>query len=67
MAKLRASEAGYEACDFAVQVHGGNGFSKEFFIVDLWKAARLARVAPGSNEMMRNYLAERVLGLPRSY
>lgn len=67
MAKLRASEAGYDACDFAVQVHGGNGFSEDYFVVDLWKSARLGRVAPGSSEMMRNYIAERVLGLPRSY
>jgi acyl-CoA dehydrogenase len=67
MAKLRASEAGYDACDFAVQVHGGNGFSEDYFVVDLWKSARLGRVAPGSSQMMRNYIAERVLGLPRSY
>jgi acyl-CoA dehydrogenase len=67
MAKLRASESGYDACDFAVQVHGGNGFSENYFVVDLWKSARLDRVAPGSSEMMRNYLAERELGLPRSY
>lgn len=67
MAKLRGSEAGYDACDFAVQVHGGNGFSEDYFVVDLWKQARLSRVAPGSSEMMRNYIAERVLGLPRSY
>ena len=67
MAKLRGSEAGYDACDFAVQVHGGNGFSEDYFVVDLWKHTRLSRVAPGSSEMMRNYIAERVLGLPRSY
>lgn len=67
MAKLRASEAGYEACDFAVQTHGGNGVSEEYFVVDLWKAARLGRIAPGSSQMMRNYIGERVLGLPRSY
>lgn len=67
MAKLRATEAGYDACDFAVQVHGGNGFSEDYFVVDLWKASRLGRVAPGSSEMMRNYIAERVLDLPRSY
>jgi len=67
MAKLRASEAGYDACDFAVQVHGGNGLATDYFVVDLWKGARLGRIAPGSSEMMRNYIAERVLDLPRSY
>lgn len=67
MAKLRATEAGYDACDFAVQVHGGNGFSEEYFVIDLWKASRLGRVAPGSSEMMRNYIAERILDLPQSY
>lgn len=67
MAKLRATEAGYDACDFAVQVHGGNGVSEDYFVVDLWKAARLGRIAPGSSQMMRNYIGEQVLGLPRSY
>ncbi|MFB1062675.1 acyl-CoA dehydrogenase family protein [Natrinema sp. H-ect4] len=67
MAKLRASESGYEACDFAVQTHGGNGVSTEYFVVDLWKAARLGRIAPGSSQMMRNYIGESVLGMPRSY
>jgi acyl-CoA dehydrogenase len=67
MAKLRASEAGYDACDFAVQTHGGNGVSEDYFVVDLWKSARLGRIAPGSSQMMRNYIAERVLDLPRSY
>lgn len=67
MAKLRASEAGYEACDFAVQTHGGNGVSEDYFVVDLWKSSRLNRIAPGSSQMMRNYIAERVLDLPRSY
>lgn len=67
MAKLRASEAGHEACDVALQTHGGNGFSREYTVIEMWKASRLGRTAPGSSEMMRNHIAERVLGLPRSY
>jgi acyl-CoA dehydrogenase len=67
MAKLRASEAAYEATDTAVQAHGGNGFSREYAVIDMWKGSRLARVAPGSTEMMLNHVAEHTLGLPRSY
>jgi len=67
MAKLRASEASCEATDVAVQVHGGNGFSREYSVIDMWKGTRLGRVAPGSTEMMRNHIAEHTLGLPRSY
>ncbi len=67
MAKLRASEAVYEATDTAVQAHGGNGFSREYGVIEMWKGSRLARVAPGSTEMMLNHIAEHTLGLPRSY
>lgn len=67
MAKLRASEAAAEATDVAVQVHGGNGFSREYSVIEMWKGTRLGRVAPGSTEMMRNHIAEHTLGLPRSY
>ena len=67
MAKLRAAEAAYEATDTAVQTHGGNGFSREYGVIEMWKGSRLARVAPGSAEMMRNHIAEHTLDLPRSY
>jgi len=67
MAKLRATEAGHEAADVAVQVHGGNGFSKDYQVIELWKGSRLGRVAPGSSEMMLNHIAEHSLDLPRSY
>ena len=67
MAKLRASEAASEATDVAVQVHGGNGFSREYSVIEMWKGVRLGRVAPGSTEMMRNHIAEHTLDLPRSY
>jgi acyl-CoA dehydrogenase len=67
VAKLRASLASQEACDEAVQTHGGNGFSKENGVIQMWKGSRLNRVAPVTNQMIRNYLAEHVLDMPRSY
>ena len=67
MAKLRASEAGYRACDRALQVFGGFGYAREFHIERYWRESRLARIAPISNEMVLNFLSEHVLGLPRSY
>ncbi|WP_136716852.1 acyl-CoA dehydrogenase family protein [Halorientalis salina] len=67
MAKLRATEAGHEATDVAVQTHGGNGFSRDYMVIEMWKGSRLATVAPGSSQMMRNHIAEHTLGMPRSY
>ncbi len=67
MAKLRASEAGHEACDVALQTHGGNGFSREYAVIEMWKGTRLAKTAPGSSEMMKNFIAEHTLDMPRSY
>jgi acyl-CoA dehydrogenase len=67
MAKLRASEAGHDATDVAVQTHGGNGFSRDYTVIEMWKGTRLGKVAPGSTEMMRNHIAEHTLNLPRSY
>jgi acyl-CoA dehydrogenase len=67
MAKLRATEVGHDATDVALQTHGGNGFSREYTVVEMWKGSRLGKVAPGSTEMMRNHVAEHTLGLPRSY
>jgi len=67
MAKLRASEAAFRACDRALQVFGGFGYAREFHVERYWREARLARIAPISNEMVLNFLAEHVLGLPRSY
>jgi len=67
MAKLRATEAGHEATDVAVQTHGGTGFSRDYAVTDMWKGSRLGKVAPGSTEVMWNHIAEHTLGLPRSY
>ncbi len=67
MVKLLASEAAVEACDAAIQFHGGNGFDADYDIITIWPLARLLRVAPINNEMVLNYISERVLGLPKSY
>ena len=67
MAKLRASEAGYRACDAALQTLGGFGYAREFHVERYWRESRLTRIAPISNEMVRNFIAEHVLGLPRAY
>ena len=66
-AKLMAAEAGFEACDVAVQTHGGYGYAKEFHVERLWREVRLYKIAPVSQQMALNYLSEHVLGLPKSY
>jgi alkylation response protein AidB-like acyl-CoA dehydrogenase len=66
-AKLIAAEAGFEACDVALQTHGGYGYAKEFHVERLWREVRLYKIAPVSQQMVLNYLSEHVLGLPKSY
>ena len=66
-AKLLGAEAGFRACDIALQTLGGFGYSREFHVERLWREVRLFRIAPITQEMVLNYLAERVLGLPKSY
>jgi alkylation response protein AidB-like acyl-CoA dehydrogenase len=66
-AKVLAAEAGFEACDVAVQTHGGYGYAREFHVERLFREVRLYKIAPISQQMALNYLAERVLGLPKSY
>jgi acyl-CoA dehydrogenase len=67
MAKYAAAEAAIEACDLAIEVHGGNGFTRDFDVITVWPYVRLIRTAPVSREMILNYIGEHVLGLPRSY
>ncbi|MFC5973489.1 acyl-CoA dehydrogenase family protein [Halomarina salina] len=66
-AKLLTSEFATEAADRAVQTHGGNGFTREYEVYDIWQNARVTQTVPVSNEMAKNYIAEHHLGLPRSY
>lgn len=67
MAKHMSSELAVDAVDAAIQTHGGNGFVREYHLINLWAPARLLKTAPINNEMILNQLAEHMLGLPRSY
>jgi alkylation response protein AidB-like acyl-CoA dehydrogenase len=67
MAKYAAAEAAIQCVDRAIQTHGGNGFTLEYGISDMWWGVRLTRTAPVSAEMILNYVAQHSLGLPRSY
>ncbi|HET6970682.1 MAG TPA: acyl-CoA dehydrogenase family protein [Phenylobacterium sp.] len=66
-AKYLGGEAGFKACEAAVLAHGGMGYAKEFHVERYFREAMIARIAPVSREMILNYIAERVLGLPKSY
>ena len=67
IAKMTAADAGLEACDIAIQTHGGNGLTREYEVITYWPLIRLIKTAPVSREMILNYIGEHVLGLPRSY
>lgn len=67
VAKLAAADAAITAVDRAMQAHGGNGLSEEYGIAEFWSLARFLKTAPVSREMVLNHVAERGLGLPRSY
>jgi acyl-CoA dehydrogenase len=66
-AKFLAADAGFKACDQAMQTHGGYSYAKEYHIERLWREVRLLRLAPVSQEMVCNFIANKVLGLPKSY
>ena len=67
MAKHLAAEASWAAADMCVQTHGGFGFAEEFDIERKFRETRLYTVAPISTNLILSYVAEHVLGLPRSY
>ncbi|WP_328748263.1 acyl-CoA dehydrogenase family protein [Streptomyces sp. NBC_00285] len=67
MAKYAAGEACVKAVDQSVHTLGGNGLTREFGIASLITAARVARIAPVSREMILNYVSHQTLGLPKSY
>ena len=66
-AKYLAGEAGFRACETAVMTHGGMGYAKEFHVERYLRESLIPRIAPVSPELILCYVAERVLGLPKSY
>ena len=66
-AKYLAAEAGFKACQTAVLTHGGFGYAKEYHVERLFRESMLFRIAPISMQMVKSFIGEKVLGLPKSY
>ena len=66
-AKYLAGEAGFEACETAIMSHGGMGYAKEFHVERYLREILIARIAPVSRALILSHVAERQLGLPKSY
>jgi acyl-CoA dehydrogenase len=66
-AKYLGAEAGFRACETAVMTHGGMGYAKEFHVERLFREVMIARIAPVSRELILCHIAEKALGLPKSY
>jgi acyl-CoA dehydrogenase len=66
-AKFLASDAGFQAADNAMQFHGGFSMSTEYHVSRFWMEARHLKIAPISQQMVLNFISDKVLGLPRSY
>lgn len=67
MAKLLAADASWEAANVAMQTFGGYGFAKEYDVERKFRETKLYQIAPISTNLILSYIAERVLGLPRSF
>ncbi|OIQ71206.1 acyl-CoA dehydrogenase fadE12 [mine drainage metagenome] len=67
MAKMLASEASWHAADMCIQTHGGFAFAQEYDVERKWREVRIYQTAPISTNMVLAYVAQHVLGLPRSY
>ena len=66
-AKYLAGEAGFHACETAVMTHGGFGYAKEYHVERYLREVMIPRIAPISPQLALSFIAERVLGLPKSY
>jgi acyl-CoA dehydrogenase len=67
MAKLLAADASWEAANACMQFHGGFGFAEEYDVERKFRETRLYQVAPISTNLILSYVAEHILGLPRSF
>jgi acyl-CoA dehydrogenase len=66
-AKYLAAEAAFSACETAIQTLGGMGYSAEYHVERYMRECFIPRIAPVSPQMIMNYIAEKVLDLPKSY
>src|SRR6267142_1007510 len=66
-AKYLAAEAGFQACEQAVMTHGGFGYAKEYHVERYLRESLIPRIAPISPQLILSFIAEKVLGLPKSY
>ena len=66
-AKYLAGEAGFHACEQAVMTHGGFGYAKEYHVERYLRKSLIPRIAPISPQLILSFIAEKVLGLPKSY
>jgi acyl-CoA dehydrogenase len=66
-AKYLAGEAAFKACQAAIMTHGGMGYAKEYHVERYLREAIITRIAPVSPQMVLNFIAEKVLGMPKSY
>lgn len=66
-AKYLAAEAAFDACETAMLTHGGMGYASEYHVERYLRECMIPRIAPVSSLMIMNFVAERVLGLPKSY
>jgi acyl-CoA dehydrogenase len=66
-AKYLAAEAGYHACEQAVMTHGGFGYARDYHVERYLRESLIPRIAPISRELILSFIAEKVLGLPKSY
>ena len=66
-AKYLAAEAAFKTCETAIMTHGGMGYAKEYHVERLFRESLITRIAPISPHLIMSFIAERVLGLPKSY